>query len=433
MKNLPPEEVARINVMVEQLVNSPLLTPHRAEFSQRLAHTIGGDYKDDRDAADAEFQIAVWRATVYLLHHTNYSYRCNACQSSTYLTQRARPKIFDRRYPVCPNCNRVRISDQGNSPWPVGSFVLMPDIEQALRSGQTVSYDSPVEPLKGDRKVADHDLVLDDDEQLGKFYSEFIWNYFRQTLRENEIKHHQMDGTWIEGASGKQRFLPKVSVAGPADKIAVEEVLSVLAGVKFPHTYQAGANPHDGAYHIQADLDCADAALVEQLTVLVAKYERLKVRINITDRGAYIRVATKQVATVEALVIKPQVVALVTGAPRIGDDAEDYASVIDTNHHRIVGGKTMQEDGIAKLEAEDLLKAIHDSLPDDARKVLEIYTQTGETWQRFSMPDAQGLRPTTDRPPPAQIARFLGVSPKQVKQWISDIKIQCLAHDLTPG
>src|SRR6516164_8922237 len=93
MKNLPPEEVAHINIMVEQLAGSQLLAGHRQEFVNKLAQTFGGDYRDDHATADAEFHIAVWRACVYLIHHTDYSFRCRACQSSTYLTQRARPKI----------------------------------------------------------------------------------------------------------------------------------------------------------------------------------------------------------------------------------------------------------------------------------------------------------------------------------------------------
>lgn len=63
MVNLTDNEQLVVSDIVEELVNDPLLQPTRIEFRNVLKHTIKGDYTNI-DAADQEFQVALWRAAV---------------------------------------------------------------------------------------------------------------------------------------------------------------------------------------------------------------------------------------------------------------------------------------------------------------------------------------------------------------------------------
>lgn len=63
MRNLSMEQQELISCIVEQLINDPLLQPTRIEFRNVLRYTIKGDYTDV-EAADQEYQVALWRAAV---------------------------------------------------------------------------------------------------------------------------------------------------------------------------------------------------------------------------------------------------------------------------------------------------------------------------------------------------------------------------------
>ena len=95
----------------------------------------------------------------------------------------------------------------------------------------------------------------------------------------------------------------------------------------------------------------------------------------------------------------------------------------------------MQEDGIAQVETNDLIEAIRGSLNDGAQKVFDIMTSRGEIYDGFTV-FQRGPRGThsdnhIERPRPAHIAKFLGTSPRQVNQWMKDIRLLSLAHGLT--
>lgn len=97
-----------------------------------------------------------------------------------------------------------------------------------------------------------------------------------------------------------------------------------------------------------------------------------------------------------------------------------------------MGGSSMQEDGIAKVESDDLIETIRLNLSDGAQKVFDIMTENGPTYDEFiafqrsnnTKGDNSG-----DRPKSTHIARFLNTSPRQVNAWVQDIKVQCLVHN----
>ena len=416
MKSLSDQDKRQLNEIMEDMLKRPGITKHRNDFIRKLSKTIGCDYNDDKLAGDNEFKIAMWRGLVYLIYHHEYTFKCESCNNSSYLTLRSKPKQFDRKYPICPACNTVKCEEQ---------FVNFDSVQGKLLVGEQVSYSSPIISIKGKKKIKDHQAVMSDQEQLEKFMTDFIWNYFRQILRENEIKHHDK----------KLRV-----ISGPADQIAVEEILSTLSRIKFPYFYQQALNPFNSHYYIQTNIDCADAATIEQLTSIVNKYDRMDVKITINDTNIVVKESGFDVEIIDAVVTKPQVVAIAATPQCIVDNDDGFQSTVDANHHQIVlkpkvvdgivvgSAPPMQEDGIAEFEANDLLTAIKDNLPEGAQQVLEIYTQNGETWHQFTMSSADD--PKKQKPTIPQIAKFLNTNAKQIKAWHQMIKLNCLAHGM---
>ena len=117
MKNLTSKEKENIEQLLNKITKHPNLTPHRNEFAKTLSHTIRGDYNDNLKAADQEFQISIFRGIVELLYHRRYSYKCNSCQSSTYVTQRGKPTPINRQTDHCPNCNKAPVNPSYYPVW----------------------------------------------------------------------------------------------------------------------------------------------------------------------------------------------------------------------------------------------------------------------------------------------------------------------------
>lgn len=61
MVNLENKQILELSDIVDEIINEPLLQPTRIEFRNALKYTIKSDYQDI-DAADQEYQIAIWKA-----------------------------------------------------------------------------------------------------------------------------------------------------------------------------------------------------------------------------------------------------------------------------------------------------------------------------------------------------------------------------------
>lgn len=418
MKNLTAEQRLEVDALVARVEQIPAIIGHRNEFISQLSKTIGGDYRDDRASGEEEFRIATWRAVIHLLYHTAYRFKCGHCNATAYQTQRGKSKAFDRRYPICPNCDYVKALNPER-------FVSHDYVQTQLANrGRNIEHVSPIHPLKGKKKVPNHTDLLKDDNQLIKFMGEFIWNYFRQILNENKIKHHN-----------KQPRL----VCGPADRMAVDEIIGLLTRLNIRHYYERRDNPRGGKFRIGVDLYLTppelnyDSETTEpgEFDQLLRKYREAGIKIRLFDREIVVEEAHGDILTVEALISTPEVVQVVTKPSSINDDEGESDSVYDRLNQKIVGGTSMsQQLGDTELvETSEVMKAIRQALPDDAKPVFDIYTETGDIYANFLTSDHS---PANNSYPPknCHVAGFLGVSPKQVSQAISAIKIQCMAHGL---
>lgn len=412
MKHLSQEQKDEVNKICRVVASHPKLGANRAEFTKQLGRTIGGDYREDRSTADQEYQIAIWRGVVHLLYHCSYSFRCTACDQSTYLTQRNKPSAMDRRYPVCPACRKVRITSVGGTDLVVDSFMGFDVYQEYLlhvpANVEPPTMGTPIVPIPGMDKVTDPHAILADPGQLHKFFSEFIWNYFRQILKENEITYHMKE--------------PQKET-GPADRMAVLEIVSLLGRVKTPYQYCVQSQPEEGQHHVYCQTATTPPEFTAEYAELLDKYKTLGIHITHNDREFLIPDVPSS-GLIDALVVRPAPVLMSTTQTRIGGSGEESTSyAIERLEYKNSG-----ETSLAVLENEEILTVIRSTLPDgNCVKTYDILTAQGDIWDDFSTKYGDST------PRAGHIANFLGTTSREINNHRRHIMIHMYANGLTPG
>lgn len=396
----------------ETVANSNALIAHKIEFMNQLGRTIGGDYNDDRrnrdtntiTAAEHEYRIVIWKATVFLLYHCEYSFRCEKCDSASYKSQANKIIGFNRRDQICRNCHGVKILDPGNSKYKPNQIV---DFEEAYATSQKLTaakkippvIGSPIASVAGDRKIADPYQVINDPIQLKRYYGEHIWGYFRQIIKENEIKLHREVTT----------------MAGPADEVAIAETISILENHKVAYTnYKEPNSRHQ--HIIAANHYAATPDFVRDYGRLVNKYHQHGIQITYDDKAIYIQ-QPASVPIIESHVKNTKPITTVTN--QTAADEPNFLDIIVDD----------DENGIEHIDSTERLLHIRNRLPcDGAKKLFDILASIGSTWEEFSAK-------YSDRQPPhlTNIAEFLSVSPKQLCNWRFNIKAQMHECKLIPN
>jgi hypothetical protein len=418
MANLTAAEQTHVATVVDRVVKHPEMQRHRSRFLKELGDTIGADYNDDRLAAEEEFQIAVWRAVVNLYYHRKYDFCCRACGSGHYQTKRGKPKAIDRQQIPCPNCGNVLIKTAGDTDLAVGTFVTHDTFQASYRDfmpGQvSPTCESCIDYISGNKIYEEPDKILEDSRQLAKFFGEFVWNYFRQTLRENSRVEH--------------RKTPQ-KIFGPADRVIVEELLSLCARLKLDYNYCPHTQPEYGHYHIRIVGLQTPPEFSAEFAVLRDRARQHGVVINVDD--IYIRVKIHTNApNIEAFVVKPEhVLVLDNHASDTADADEGKTFTISQISYRTVGLERMQnDDHVGGIDNDDVMTAVRGALPDgDCQKVFDIFGGQGQVYLDFSEEFGDG------KPCINHIARFLGITTRAVNQHKETIKVCCLANDFVPG
>lgn len=414
MRNLTNSEREHVSSAVEHVASHPRMAGHKSKFLVALGKTIGADYNSDRTTAEEEFQIAVWRGVVELFYRRPYTFTCAACGSSQYRTKRHKPAPINRKWPACPNCQKVKVIDPGTTAWTKDQFVNKDEfqlVNRQVKEGQRSPVcDSPIEITAGPSKYDDPQRVLDDPDQLGKFFGEFTWNYLRQQLRENSRKEKKA----------------KRKITGRADEILLEQCLSLCAKHKVDYSYCREMNPENGSYHVSVATLQTPPEFSLDYAILLERARQCKVKVE--HDHSEIRITVSPTApSISAFVVHPEHVLVLDGHTSINDDEGDHP--INQITYRTVGEERVnQDDHVALIESSDVMLAVRESLPDGCcQDVFDIYAQSGETYQRFSIEYGDGA------PKIAHIASFLRISPRAVGQYRSQIKINMLANGLVPA
>lgn len=417
MANLTPEQVAEVDQIVRRVVIDPALAADKFEFIKQLGHTIQGDYKSDRSVAEHEFYIAVWRATIYLLYHREYTYYCTLCGHTEYDTTANPPKrkAFDRQYSICPHCKGTLFN--GSPAYlkrhPKGyrlvgpltgdsitdTFVHRVDVEKIVKS--------PVKTTLGGTKVADPHKMLADADQRSKWYSVWVWNYFRQILNENVIRTHNKH---------------QAQVSGPAHIVAVWEFISELK--RADHKYyldEATLYNNDRPWEAEIITNTAsmDNDWVACCIAMRNKYKNYGIDISDTWYSIKIR-ALDEVPMVEATITTEDPVIMISlTTPRNGEDGDDnsWTGIVESN-------ATIHTSRFEKTEIDldegDWIDMAHQNFPDDiCSKMFDIYIQRGDAWTDFS---AQYKFREAAK---SHLSKYFNISVKQVDEYRQTIAEVC--------
>lgn len=414
MANLSEEQQKHIEATIERISSHPKMANHRARFMKELGSTIGADYRDDRAAAEEEFQIAIWRGAVDLIYHNKYRFSCRSCKQSSYIGKNGRRKEFDRQYPVCPSCNCIEVIKTGDTTFSVGQFIdhnfYQSEYADFGDNRTAPECKTPISYQVLNTRFENPDVILNDDEQLVKFFSEYLWNYFRQMLKENSrFEHHKT---------------PKL-INGPGYEIILEEILSLCSKMKIEHHYDNN-NAYKSEYSISiAGLRTPPEFTVEFLDIL-SKARNNSIPIIVNDNSIVIE-KNEDAPFLEAYITKPEHVLMLNGQ-NSDDDDESQSFTISQVSYKTIGAEQMQQENhTALIDNEDVLSAIRHSLPDgECQKVFDIWSGRGDSFIEFTK-EFGDKRACINH-----IARHMGITTRAVNQHKETIRINMLAHGMFP-
>lgn len=405
MANLTDSQRHKVDQISRLIADHEVLQGHRREFIFQLGATIAGDYSDARNAAEQEYQIAIWRGVVHLLYHANYTYVCRSCEASCYTTQRGTQKAIDRRHPVCPHCHSLAIMNPGGTGFKPGQFIHADTYEEAMESCRKTKAPlptccSPISPVRGAPKVENPDQMLLDPTQISKFFGEFIWNYFRQVLLENKIVKHGMS---------------EVPVYGPADLVAVEAIISLLKQYDVKYVYCPHTCRHDGYYHIETPVHQTSPEVSASFCDLLKEFAAHGVHIQYNNSS--IKVPDLPASScIEVIVKKSE---QVTVLAKTTDNSNTLVDVVELT------AEAPEDD----MGLSDTLSLIRAELPNGpASRLFDIYIQYGSEWDNFTKSSGQ-----TDKPKQETIAGYLGINNKAYRDAVKEIKLRVLAHVIGPN
>lgn len=443
MKQLTEEEVNFCNEMTQLIADHDCMQKHRNQVIRVLGQTIGADYRSDRQTAEQEYKVAIWRAVVNLFYHRHYQFRCLACNSTHRITKTTGlPRAIDQAHLPCPVCNSVKVTDPGDTDFEEGEFVDHDEFQQSYKEFQTgiptcessiVAFpnnkDFDKEQLQEqlqegkisqtvyDRRLGgfrydDPYAIIEDETQLGKFFGEFVWSYFKQQLRENSRVEHRNQPT---------------KIIGRADEVIVEEILAIAKKQKLTITFCKNTQPENGWWNIGVIGLQTPPEFSGELLLVLQKADSSGIKFKIHPTKIQIK-HEERAPQIEAFVTKPEHVMVLDNHTSISDDDNGF-SIQRMSFRTVRGTKMEPESHVDKLETKDVMLAVFESLPEgDCQKIFQLYQQYGPLYDEFRKSYAYEGEPRQ-----AHMAKFLGITPRAVKQHIERIRHMCLAFDFTPA
>lgn len=414
MANLTKSEKEQISDVMRKVSNNSEIKRHKNKFVTELGNTISADYRDDRSIAEAEFNIAIWRATVSLLCHRKYTFKCTACDANSYDTKKGRKIMMDRQYPVCPNCNRVLVTDPGDTQFSINQYVDNGTFQDSYKyfteRQKSPKCRTPIIPIAGEKAYDNPDVVLDDDRQLVKFFTEFVWNYFRQILKENgRVEHKKTPQT----------------ISDRADRVIVQEIISVCDSYKQNYNYCNKTQPEFGKYHIRIGTSRTPPEFTSEFIAILEKARVNGITIEFDEDNIKVLVNTTA-PYITANIIKPEHVIMAdNGNHSDSGDENDQFEISNTTSD---GRDTVQKDHTTAIEAEDAIMTVRKSLPnEECKRIFDIWSCRGDSYEGFSSEYGD------DKVCINHIAQFMRITPRAVKNYKEIIRMSMLACNMVPG
>lgn len=406
-------------IIAEELLDfiskHPNMQHHKSQFIKELGITIAADYADDRTAAEAEYEIAIWRGICDLQFHKKYSFICQACNQSTYTTQRHKQNIINRVMTPCPNCKKVQIIDNGDTNLVIGDFVTIDEFQTSYKYMENDKKPpkccSTIKTIVGETKYNNSDEILNDPKQLQKFFGEFVWNYFRQHLNENKRLTHRQQSQLI---------------SGPADEILLQEILSLCSRMNITHNYCKHTEPKYGKHKISIATIATPPEFTVAFSIILQRANTHNIKITFDDDAIYVYTAY-HAPIIEGSITKPEHVQIMEDIQCIVNE-DNVWDISQVSQKTIKGIKMDSEDHVDCVEKFELLNQVKRSLPANGCDIVfDILCQQGQAHNEFSKIYGDG-EPKTN-----QIAAFLNTNAKIINNHKNTIQTMCLAQGLTPS
>lgn len=429
MANLTKAQRDHVDKVFDYVINHAEMQRHRHRVMKELSVTIAGDYKDDRRAAEQEFEVAVWRGVVNLFCHRKYTYKCLACGQDRYTTKRGRPKMIDRVQSPCPNCKMIKVVEAGETNVAVGAFMTHEEFQATYADFSDYQIPpksvSPIIAIPGQMAYANPQQIIDDPKQLRKFFGEFVWNYFRQQINENPREEHRKEA---------------ILLVGNTDYLITHEIMSVCNRMKVDYSYCDKMEPMNGRYTIRINGLLTPPEFTAEFAQLKAKAELYGVPVHTTTTTIEVMVSPDagQMPMLEKRgkngrterwqveYYRPEHVNVLDSFNKSDDQDSDHT--ISQTSHRTVGGERMDlEDHVTSVDNSEVMHAVREAIPDGhCKDVFDILRGLGDVYDAFSQRYGDG------EPRINHIASFLGITARAVNQHKQTIMLCCMANNFVP-
>jgi hypothetical protein len=383
MKNLTEDQQRLVGEKIEEVTSLQGIAQTRQLISKKLAETIGGEYREDKDAAMQETMITIWRGIVDLYYHRRYTFICDCCGTTSYTTKTGKKREIDQVFDYCKECNCVKVTSVGESK-PVtkdDKIIVLVEDEFVDREVFQESYahlkdgddlptcKSPIKYIAGDKKYSNPAKVFETNDDTTKFFREFLWGNFKQIIKENERKQINKK--------------PKKEI-GRADVIVVKQILSMLSKYRVSHNFCANTQPEQGWFNIQASLLQAPPEVSIELAPYLEDAFRFDVPVELTERN--IRIGeTLAAPDIERFISNPEYVLMQDNHTTTGDDEQGSYTLTSISARTVDGVRMDLEDHIGMAESSDWLATVRNQLPSGlTQRVFDLFQQRGDDYPEFS-------------------------------------------------
>lgn len=419
MANLTETQKHHVDGILDLVADHPDMHPHKVKVMKKFGVTIAADYADDRLSAEQEYRIAIWRGIVNLFYHRHYTFTCKACNQSHYTTKRMKAKAIDRISTPCPNCQRVQVDEPGDAEGLTkGQYVTIEEFQEAYKDmpdgWKAPTYVSSITYIPGELRYPEPNKIMDDPKQLQKFFGEFVWNYFRQQIKENKREEHRT----------------KRQIQAPADFVILQDIISLCIRMGVEHNYCAKTGAVDGRYTIKITGLYTPPEFTVELALVRKRADLYRIQLEFDATGITVHVNPKA-PQIQTVILHPELVSILDSLVS-GDEEHDSGFAISQVSYRSVrtehGVQRMdQENHVEAYDCSEAYNLVRQSLPDGhCRDVFDILSQQGEKYVAFSEIYGDGDARMN------HIAEFLGITPRAVGQYKQVIEHHCLANDLMP-
>lgn len=421
MKQLTDEERQQCDRICDIVANHNGMKKHKIQVVRMLGETIRADYRENREAAEQEYYIAIWRAVVNLLFHKHYKFQCSNCKATDRITKsKGISNAIDQMFVPCPVCNHAL--DHDNNPVlvkksdDISSFtstikalVILPTTEDIKNNMSKLSNKELDRYSKGYRYY-DPDKILNDDTQLIKFFGEFVWGYFKQQLNENNRTIHNK----------------RTTISGRLDELIMMEILELCRKLEIKPEYCKKTQPEHGWYHIRYEWYTTPLEFTTSILPIIQKANDNGISIIIDANTIKVK-ETLSAPISESVINSGDHVSMINNNTE--NNNENGQFTIESVAYDNSGDIKMEESQIREIDANDVLEAIFECLPEgNCRKVFKIFLQEGHEYDLFYAKYSYD-----NRPKHAHIAEHLGIPIRTVKTHMEQIRLMCLRHNCIPS